>query len=301
MAGPTASGKSALALALAQHIGGEIINADAAQCYREVRILSARPGAYEQARARHHLYGWLSAEEGSCAGGWLEQAQKIAAQCREAGKIPILVGGAGLYISCFDQGLASIPPVPPAVRAAVRERMESLGVAACHRELQRIDSPLAARVAATDRQRIARGLEVWQATAKPLSRWQQEAQEAQKTAPPANHLRLLLTPPRPHLYQRCETRFDAMMEQGALAEVASLRAGGGEIAPTLRRLHGVAPLQAHLNGGCSLEQAVSAAKQQTRNYAKRQMTWARHRLRHWHSLEAEDEEESLERALSLCY
>ena len=297
IAGATASGKSALALALAESLGGEIINADAMQSYRELRILSARPSTTEEARLPHHLYGYLGSDDDSSVAAWMEQAEDIAQACLQRGRIPILVGGASLYITCFDQGLARIPPIPTELRRSVRERIESEGVDACYRELQRVDPALAERIASTDRQRISRGLEVFAATEKPLSLWQEESRSAAK--PSGARLRLLLEPERAYLYQRCEKRFDAMIEQGALEEVAALQDGRGDIATALRRIHGVAPLHEYLLGKISLDEAIIAAKQQTRNYAKRQTTWARHRLSSWHRLGEGDSETSLAAALSL--
>lgn len=302
IAGPTASGKSALALALAERLGGEIVNADAMQSYREVRVLSARPSAEEEARVRHHLYGYLSAHEERAVAAWLERARGAAAEARERGRIPIVVGGAGLYIECFDAGIAAIPVVPDAVRAAVRERVERDGAPACHEALMRVDPALAARVAPADRQRIARGLEVWEASGKPLSVWQAEAREAQRASSLGRrHARLALAPERTLLYARCEARFDAMLGAGALDEVAALRDSHGDVPRPLLALHGVAPLLAHLRGECVLEEAAAAAKQQTRNYAKRQTTWARRRMSDWDVLPGFGDAAAIrERALSLC-
>lgn len=297
IAGPTASGKSALALALADRIGGAIINADAMQSFREVRILSARPSQAEEKRVSHHLYGYLSAQDDSSVASWMTKAKAIAEACSKAGRIPILVGGASLYITCFDRGMAYIPPTPPEIRQAVRKRMASKGLLGCYQELQRVDPDLSQRIAASDRQRICRGLEVWEATAKPLSLWQEEDRRRQPPPTSGGYVHLLLAPERTHLYQCCENRFDDMMEHGALDEVASLRDAGEEIPSSLRRIHGVSPLESYLRKECSLSRAVALAKQHTRNYAKRQTTWARHRLGEWHRLDGIDGEERLEKAL----
>lgn len=301
IAGPTASGKSALALALAERLGGEIVNADAMQSYREARVLSARPSAEEEARVRHHLYGYLSAREERAVAAWLERAREAAKGARERGRIPIVVGGAGLYIECFDAGIAVIPAVPEAVRVEVRERVEREGAPACHAALKRVDPALAARIAPADKQRIARGLEVWEASGKPLSVWQEEAREAQRaSARERRHARLVLAPERALLYARAEARFAAMLEGGALDEVTALRDSRGDVPRPLLALHGVAPLLSHLRGECSLDAAAAAAKQQTRNYAKRQTTWARRRMSDWEVLEGFGDAAAVrERALAL--
>ena len=295
IAGPTASGKSALAMALAEQFGGEIINADVMQSYREVRILSARPSPGDEERIPHHLYGYQNAQDDTSVADWMEAALTVITACKAAERIPVVVGGASLYITCFDQGLAQIPPVPSGIRASVRERIESEGVDVCYAMLEKVDPRLAGRIAPNDKQRIARGLEVFEATGKPLTDWQEETH----SEPPArNYLRLLLEPERALVYQRCERRFDAMMSEGALEEVDSLRDARGDIHPALKRIHGVAPLLSHLRGEITLAKAVSAAKQHTRNYAKRQTTWARHRLGGWHRLGTGDSPETVGKALS---
>ncbi|MCY4032000.1 MAG: tRNA (adenosine(37)-N6)-dimethylallyltransferase MiaA [Hyphomicrobiales bacterium] len=297
VAGPTASGKSALAMTLAEQFGGEIINADVMQSYREVRILSARPGPEDEKRLPHHLYGYRNAQDDASVANWMEEASTIIAACKKSERVPVVVGGASLYITCFDQGLAQIPPVPSDIRASVRERIENEGVGACYAMLEKTDPRLAQRIAPGDKQRIARGLEVFEATGKPLTDWQEETH----VEPPSrNYLRLLLEPERALVYQRCEQRFDAMMSEGALEEVDGLRDARGDIPPALKHIHGVAPLLSHLRGEISLAKAVSAAKQHTRNYAKRQTTWARHRLGGWHRLGVGDSDETIGKALSLA-
>ena len=297
IAGPTASGKSALAMALAEQIGGGIINADVMQSYREVRILSARPSPGDEKRIPHHLYGYQNAQDDVSVADWLETALAAVTACKVAERVPVVVGGASLYITCFDQGLAQIPPIPPGIRASVRKRIESEGVDVCYAMLEKADPRLAKRIAPKDKQRIARGLEVFEATGKPLTGWQEETHNE----PPArNYLRLLLEPERALVYQRCEQRFDAMMSEGALEEVIGLRDARGDIHPALKRIHGVTPLLSHLRGEIPLAKAISAAKQHTRNYAKRQTTWARHRLDGWHRLGAGDSRETIGKALSFA-
>lgn len=297
IAGPTASGKSTLAMALAEQFDGEIINADVMQSYREVRILSARPSFDDEERVPHHLYGYRNALDDVSVANWMEAASTVITACKKAERIPVLVGGASLYITCFDQGLAQIPPIPSDIRASVRERIESEGVDVCHAMLEKTDPRLAQRIAPNDRQRIARGLEVFEATGKPLTDWQEETHSEPSSR---NYLRLLLDPERALVYQRCEQRFDVMMSEGALEEVDGLRNARGDIHPALKHIHGVAPLLSHLYGEIPLTEAVSAAKQHTRNYAKRQTTWARHRLGGWHRLGVGDSKETIGKALSFA-
>lgn len=296
IAGPTASGKSTLALALAERVEGEIINADVMQSYREIRILSARPSHDEEKHTPHHLYGYRSAQDEISVADWLSDAASIATSCRNTGRIPIVVGGASLYITCFDQGLAEIPPIPSDIRSSIRRRIESEGTDACHAMLEKVDPKLARRIALGDKQRIARGLEVFEATNRPLTDWQKEAHSE---SPSQNYLRLLLDPGRALIYQRCEQRFDVMMSRGALNEVDGLRDAHGDIHPSLKHIHGVAPLLSHLRGEIPLEEAISLAKQHTRNYAKRQTTWARHRFGEWRRLGVGDSRESIDKALSM--
>ena len=282
-------------MALAEQIGGGIINADVMQSYREVRILSARPSPDDEERIPHHLYGYRNAQDDVSVANWMEAALTVITACKKAGRIPVVVGGASLYITCFDQGLAQIPPVPSDIRASVRERIKNEGVDVCYAMLEKADPRLAQRIAPNDKQRIARGLEVFEATGKPLTDWQKETHSE---PPSRNYLRLLLDPERALVYHRCEQRFDTMMSKGALEEVDGLRDAQGDIHPALKHIHGVAPLLSHLRGEIALAEAISAAKQHTRNYAKRQTTWARHRLGAWHRLGAGDSEEAISEASS---
>ena len=283
IAGPTASGKSRLALDIAgalrksgaAAIEVEIVNADASQVYRELAIVTARPGADALAAVPHHLCGILSATERCSAGRWRSLALDAIADIHRRGGLPIVVGGTGLYLRALLRGLAAIPPVPEAVRAAVAARMEALGPAALHRELVERDPESANRLAPADRQRICRALEVLEATGRPIGDWRREV----AGDPPAfDVLAFVLDPPREDLRAACRARFRAMVEAGALVEVRALLALGLPAeAPALKAL-GVRELAAHLAGAIDLETAIERAVAATSQYAKRQQTWFRHQL-----------------------
>jgi tRNA dimethylallyltransferase len=277
IAGPTASGKSALAMALALKAGGTLINADSMQLYRELAVLSARPTAAEMARVPHRLFGTLPAAEPCSAGRWRELALAAIAATQAEGRLPILVGGTGLYLEALMRGIADLPPIPDEVRARLQDRMKKEGgLIALYRQLQACDPAVASRIAPTDRQRILRALELYEATGKPLSAWQAETG---RLPPPdlAFDIRLLL-PPRAALYAACDRRFARMVEAGALEEVRALLAL--KLDPSLPSMKaiGVAELGAYLTGKTDLEAAIAAGQQATRRYAKRQYTWFRHRL-----------------------
>jgi len=270
--GPTASGKSALALALAEALGGTVINADSMQVYRELPILTAQPDAAAKARAPHLLYGVLGIEELCSAGRWLEMAHAAIAETRAAGRWPIVVGGTGLYLRSLIGGLADIPPVPEAVRAAVRARLAEIGAPAFHGELAARDPEMAARLNPADGQRLGRAAEVLAATGRSLADWQRAT-----AAPAPEGLRtVLVSPPRAELYAACDGRFEAMLAAGALEEARAVmaRADLNDSLPALKAL-GLRELMAYLAGSLSREAAVAAAQMATRHYAKRQMTWFR--------------------------
>ncbi|MGE0253185.1 MAG: tRNA (adenosine(37)-N6)-dimethylallyltransferase MiaA [Alphaproteobacteria bacterium] len=274
VAGPTASGKSALALALARRLGGVVINADALQVYRDLRIVTARPTPEDEALAPHRLYGILDASEVCSAGRWRTLALAEIARARAAGLRPIVVGGTGLYVEALVRGLADIPPVPAAIRAGVRARLADLGPATLHAALAADDPETAATLRPSDPQRLARAWEVLEATGRPLAAWWAEA----KAAVTERFDIVALEPPREALYATCDTRFAAMVAAGALAEVRALVARSlPPDAPALKAV-GVAELARHIAGRCDLPEAVAAARQATRRLAKRQLTWFRHRL-----------------------
>jgi tRNA dimethylallyltransferase len=271
VAGPTASGKSALALELAATFGGTIINADSQQIYRDLKILSARPDTVAMRRVPHRLYGFLDAAERGSVGRWRELAlaEIGAAHTRES--LPFLVGGTGLYLRALQQGLAAVPPIPAAIRAEAAALFGELGGPAFRERLMALD-PAVSRLPSGDRQRLLRAWEVVRATGRPLADWQRGA-----TRPlPYRVATLLMMPPREVLYAACDARFAAMIEGGALDEAAALAARG--LAPDLPAMKavGVPELLRHLRGGTSLAEAIAAGQRATRRYVKRQMTWFRH-------------------------
>lgn len=276
VAGPTASGKSALAMAVAERFRGVVINADSMQVYRELRILTARPSPADEARVPHRLYGVLSAAEPCSAGRWREIALAEIAAAHADDRLPILCGGTGLYLKALTEGLAPMPEVPAKTRAAVRDRLKSRGVAALYRELAARDPATAERLEPGDGQRIARALEVLDATGRPLAAWQEEA----PSGPPAG-LRfstIALLPPRDVLYDACDRRLETMIEAGVLDEVRQLVAMELDPALPAMKALGIPELVRHLAGDCDLESAIHAAQQATRRYAKRQLTWLRHQI-----------------------
>ena len=279
IAGPTASGKSAAALELARRLGGTIINADSMQVYRELSILTARPTAGEEAELPHRLFGSVSAVEAYSVGRWLKDAASALRETWEAGRLPILAGGTGLYFKALTQGLAPVADIPPEVRTYWRAEAERLGPAALHAELRGRDPALAARLVATDPQRILRALEVIDATGVSLAEWQGE------TAPPVlcaeAALKIVVAPEREPLYAAIDARFDRMMAEGALEEARALARLGLDPGLPAMRAHGVRELLAYLAGAISLDEAVAKAKTSSRRYAKRQMTWARRFMADW--------------------
>lgn len=279
IAGPTASGKSALALQLAERIGGVIINADSMQVYRDLRIITARPSAADEARVPHRLYGHVDAAENYSAGRWLTDARVTLETVAAAGHIPILVGGTGLYFKLLTGGLAAIPPIPADLRAVIRARITTEGAPALHAELQRRDPITASRLHPGDRSRLVRALEVLEATGRPLTDWQQE--NLPPVLDPAATARVFIAADRDTLRARIEARFDAMLAAGALDEVRALAARGLDPSLPAMKAHGVPWLIRHLGGEITLEEAAAQAKADTRRYAKRQFTWFRNQLPDW--------------------
>jgi len=283
VAGPTCSGKSALALDLARAVGGVVINADSMQVYRELRIVTARPDVAEEAMAPHRLYGVRPAGEAGSAAWWREAALAEMAAARAAGLVPILCGGSGMYFAALTDGIAAIPPIPEAARAEARWLLAERGPVGLHDALAKVDQATAARLRPQDSQRVARAWEVWRATGRGLVAWQNEAgqNEAGKNgvdgAAPWRFSAVLIDPPREDLRAAIAVRFAAMVAQGAVAEVAGLLALG--LAPDLpaMRALGVAQLAAYLAGTMTLEAACRRAEIVTGQYTKRQTTWFRHR------------------------
>ena len=277
IAGPTASGKSALALAVARGVGGTIVNADSMQVYRDLRVITARPTPDEEAQVPHRLYGHVDASENYSVGRWLADVRPALAAIRREGCVPILVGGTGLYFKALTQGLSAIPPTPPEIRDRIRARLEREGPAPLHAELLARDP--ASVVRPNDRARIARALEVLEATGRTIADWHRDG------LPPLidgkDAVKVFLAPERDTLRQRIDRRFDMMLSAGALEEVRAL--GSRKLDPLLpaMKAHGVPWLIRHLAGEISLAEAAEGAKHDTRRYTKRQFTWARHQLPDW--------------------
>jgi len=284
IAGPTASGKSAAALALAERIGGTIINADSMQVYREPRILTARPSNEDMRRMPHLLYGHVSAREPYSVGRYQADAANALEQARQSKRVPIFVGGTGMYFSVLTEGIANTPQVPTDLRSRVMARRKEIGADAFHIELAGRDPQSAAHLRASDTQRVLRAYEVYEATGRPLSQWQKEM--GRPLLAGLNLWRLLLVPPRADLYARIDARFERMIERGALAEVAAL--ANIDAALPAAKILGRRELLAVHAGTMSVEDAKTAAKQATRNYAKRQLTWFRNRMADWTRLEMVD-------------
>jgi tRNA dimethylallyltransferase len=290
IAGPTASGKSALALAVAEKRGGVIVNADSMQVYRDLRIITARPNSAEEARVPHRLYGHVDAAENYSVGRWCQDVRAALEEAKTAGRMPILVGGTGLYFKALTQGLSAVPPTPPDIRAAVRARCDAEGAAALHAELARRDPATAARLKPGDRMRIARALEVLEATGRSLAEWHRDGLPA--ILDPGQALKIFLVIDRAELHRRIDARFDAMLAAGALEEVRALAARGLDPMLPAMKAHGVPWLRRHLAGEISLEAAAEGGKQDTRRYTKRQVTWFRHQMPGWAWL-APDEAETV--------
>jgi tRNA dimethylallyltransferase len=271
VAGPTASGKSALALALAERLGGTVINADSMQVYRELRVLTARPSPAEEARVPHALYGVRPAAAAASVAWWRAAALAEMDRARAAGRLPILCGGTGLYFLSLTQGLSEVAAIPDAVRATARAAVDAEGPEAVH---ARLDAETAAGLRPGDSQRVARAYEVLLATGRGLAAWQREAPS---TGPAAWRFRaLLLEPPREALRAAIASRFAGMLRDGALDEARGLAGQGLDPALPAMRAHGVPELLAHLRGELGLEDAARRATLHTGQYTKRQATWFRH-------------------------
>ncbi|TGD91669.1 tRNA (adenosine(37)-N6)-dimethylallyltransferase MiaA [Methylobacterium nonmethylotrophicum] len=274
IAGPTASGKSALALALARRHDGVVINADSMQVYRDLRRLTARPSPEEEAEAPHRLYGTVDGAVNFSVGHYLAEAATALRETWAAGRLPIVVGGTGLYFMGLTEGLSEIPPVPEAVRAEIRAGAEGRGTPDLHAALARRDPDGAARLDPNDRLRVLRALEVLAATGRPIAAFQAARRPGPLTGLPCR--KLFLAPDREALRARIDARFLAMMAAGALDEVRALAGRHLDSMLPVMRAHGVPGLIAHLHGTLSYEEAVARGQADTRRYAKRQVTWFRH-------------------------
>jgi tRNA dimethylallyltransferase len=294
IAGPTASGKSALALAFAQQISGVIVNADSAQIYRDLPILSAAPGEEERAAAEHRLYGVLAGSQPCSAADWAERARREIADIHARSQVPILAGGTGLYLRTLLDGIAPVPDIDPEIRRIVRETPVQENRA----RLEALDPAAAARLKPGDSARISRALEVILSTGRTLADWQKEREGG--IGDEVALRPLILLPPRAWLYARCDARFAQMIEQGAVKEVETLLAL--RLSPNLPVMRGIGvrEIAAHLRGETSLAETIAAGQQATRRYAKRQYTWFAHQPpAGWPRFTRPLEENSLGEALAL--
>jgi tRNA dimethylallyltransferase len=296
IAGPTASGKSALALALAEKLAGTIVNADSMQVYRDLRIITARPTAQEEARVPHRLYGDVDAAVNYSTGQWLRDVSAVLDELKAQGRPASLVGGTGLYFKALTAGLAAVPPIPPEIRADVRARLQGEGAPALYRELMRLDPVTAQRLMVNDRARISRALEVVLATGRSLSDWHREGLPPLLDA--ASAAKVFITCERKELVHRIEARFAGMLAAGALEEVRTLAARRFDPSLPAMKAHGVPWLIRHLNGEITLEQAAAGAVMDTRRYAKRQLTWFRNQMKDWPWTVAGEAESELEKQLA---
>lgn len=296
IAGPTASGKSALALALAEQVGGEIVNADSMQLYAGLRVLTAGPRLEEAARAPHHLFGTVDPADGWSVGRWLRAATQVLDGITGRGRDAIVVGGTGLYFRALTRGLADAPEVPAETRRTAEAEYDNMGEPAFRARLAVPDPAGAIRIAPNDRQRLVRAWEVYAATGTPLTDWQATGKPA---LAPGSWRAVALEPPRAELYARCDARLHGMIAAGALDEVRALMARGLDPALPAMKAVGVRELAAHLAGETSLHTAVAAAQQETRRYAKRQMTWMRGQMGDWRRITAFDPRDQWRQFLAL--
>ncbi|MET0336248.1 MAG: tRNA (adenosine(37)-N6)-dimethylallyltransferase MiaA [Caulobacter sp.] len=283
IAGPTASGKSALALRLATQTGAEIVNADSMQIYDGLRVLTAGPSSQETVQAPHHLFGVVDAAQAWSVGHWLEAALGTLAEIMARGRPAVVVGGTGLYFRALTQGLADVPPVPDAARDEAGARFDAMGEAAFREALRPLDPQAEARIESGDRQRLVRAYAVATVTGRALSAWQ-----ADTTAPIAADAwrGVVLEPDREALYDRCDLRLGRMLDDGALDEVRAMEARGLDPALPALKAVGYRELAAHVRGEISLSDALAAARMETRRYAKRQLTWFRNQTPDWTRVDA---------------
>lgn len=282
IAGPTASGKSALAMQLAREAGGLVVNADSMQVYKELRILTARPSEDDEAAVPHRLYGFRAASEAYSVAAWLADVAPLIEAARAGGPPLVITGGTGLYFKALLEGLSPVPEIPDAVRRHWRAESEASGSGALHAVLRERDPAMAERLAPTDPQRIVRALEVLEATGRSLLEWQSVA--GKPLLAPGEAGLLYVCPPREVLYARCDARLDKMVAAGALDELNRLRELQlGPALPAMRAL-GVRPLLGYLDGVLEWQAALTAAKTETRQYAKRQLTWARSNMMSWEAI-----------------
>jgi len=278
IAGPTASGKSRLAMEMAVQTGAVIINADSQQLYADLRVLSARPSLEDETRAEHRLYGVADAAESWSVGRWTRAVMPLLDELTAQDRPVLLVGGTGLYFNALTRGLADIPAVPDAIRDTIQAAYELEGEAAFRRRLAEVDAASAAAITPGDRQRLIRALAVAQATGRSLSDWKADTRPL---LAPGAYDALVVEPPRDRLYANCDTRVALMIQNGAVDEVRALLARNLDPALPAMKAVGVPELAAHLSGKTSLDQAIAAIRLSTRHYAKRQLTWFRNQTSDW--------------------
>jgi len=276
IAGPTASGKSALAIRLAEATGGVVVNADSMQVYRDLRVITARPTVEEEGQVPHRLFGHIDGAENYSVGRWVEDAKALIAELQGQGRLPIFTGGTGMYFKALLRGLSDIPAVPEEVRAKVRAQAEGFSPQELHARLTALDPATAAGLRPSDPQRILRALEVFEATGEPLVSFQ--SRPGTPILDPATSRAFFLAPERPLLKARIDARFVTMMNEGALAEVETLAGRGLDPALPVMRAHGVPGLIDYLRGASTLEAAIERGQRDTRAYSKRQFTFMRHQL-----------------------
>lgn len=285
IAGPTASGKSAMAMDVAERFLGTVINADSMQVYRELRLLTARPSVADENRVPHRLFGVVEGGESCSAGRWVGMALAEIEAAWEQGRLPIVVGGTGMYLQALTEGMSPIPDVPAAVRDQACARYDELGAKAFHDEVATLDPATAERLPVGDTQRLLRAWEVTRFTGRPFSAWQDEPRTP--PLPGARFATIAIVPPRDQLYAAIDRRFSRMVEMGVVDEVLALL--GCEIAPDLpvMKALGVPQLAAFIRGDLRLEDAIAEGQKLSRNYAKRQLTWVRNQIHADHVLSAQ--------------
>jgi len=286
IAGPTASGKSALALSVAEQLGGVVVNADSMQVYRDLRVITARPSPEEEARVPHRLYGHVDAAINYSTGQWLRDIAGVLRELKSNRRLAVLVGGTGLYFKALTTGLAAVPPIPAGIRERVRARVRDEGAPALHAELMTLDPPTARRITVNDRSRISRALEVVQSTGRSLSDWHREGLPPLVDAD--STVKVFVTCERKELVRRIEARFAAMLRAGALDEVRALAARGLDPLLPAMKAHGVPWLIRHLKSEIPLEAAAAGVIMDTRRYAKRQVTWFRNQMPGWTAVAAQE-------------
>ena len=282
IAGPTASGKSALAIEIARRTGGTVVNADSMQVYADLRILTARPSEAEEAMVPHRLYGHVDGAVNYSAMRYAEDLAKLLDALRSSGSLPILVGGTGLYFKAVTEGFSAMPAVPDDVRTSFRAHADGLDTVALHAELAASDPLMAERLRPSDRMRIMRALEIFRATGRSLASFHGEREPGPLGE--GGLLRLFIQPERELVRQQIDRRFETMIAAGALDEVARLKARGLDPLLPIMRAHGVPGLIAHLDGEMSLDDAIRRGQADTRAYAKRQVTWFRHQMTGWRAV-----------------